>query len=95
MAEARQAVSFQFSIAEEGQLKFDYYSLEGIKVLFLSTWKSTCRKYIYFRNALFVGAFTTSTISLLLIALLLVAADYSDRVDVIEFCDRYMSYLPG
>ena len=94
MAEARQAVAFQFIVTEEGGLKVDY-SLEGIKVLLLSGWKSTYQKYSHFRNTLLVGVFPASPISLLLIASLLATAGYSGHCDVIGFCDRYISLLPG
>lgn len=94
MAEAHQAVAFQFSVTEEGQLKFDY-SYEGLKLLLLSAWKSACRKYIHFRNALLVGVFPASPISLLLIVSLLVAASYSDHFDVVGFCDYCISLIPG
>ena len=93
MAEARQAVAFQFSVTEEGGLKFDY-STEGIKLLLLSGWKSTYRKYIQLRNTLLVGVFPASPISLLLIASSLVAAAYSGHFDVVGFCDRYISLIP-
>ena len=94
MAEARQAVAFQFIVTEEGKLKVDY-SLEGIKLLGLSAWKSAYQKFIHFRNILLVGVFPASPISLLLIASLLVAASYSGHCDVIGFCDRYFSFIPG
>ena len=84
MAEARQAVAFQFIVTEEGGLKVDY-SLEGIKVLLLSGWKSTYQKYSHFRNTLLVGVFPASPISLLLIASLLATAGYSGHCDVIGF----------
>ena len=93
MAEARQAVAFQFSVTEEGGLKFDY-STEGIKLLLLSGWKSTYRKYIQFRNSLLVGVFPASPISLLLISSFLVAAAYSGHLDVVGFFDRYISLIP-
>lgn len=93
MAEARQAVAFQFVVTEEG-LKVDY-SLEGIKALLLSTWKSTYRKYTYFRNALLIGVFPASPISLLLIASLLIVAAYTGHLDIVGFCDRYISLVLG
>ena len=92
MAEAHQAVAFQFSVTEEGRLKFDY-SNEGIKLLLLSSWKSTYRKYIYFRNSLLVGVFPASPISLLLIASLLVAAAYFGRFDIVGLFDHYISLI--
>jgi len=94
MAEARQAVAFQFSVTDEGQLKFDY-SLEGIKVLLLSSLRSIYRKYIHFRNTLLIGVFPASPVSLLLISSLLVAASYSGHFDVVGFCDRYIGHIPG
>lgn len=93
MAEARQAVAFQFSVTEEG-LKLDY-SLEGIKLFLLSVWKSIRLQYIYFRNALLVGVFPASPISLLLITSLLISGAYSGRYDIVGFCDYYFSLIPG
>ena len=92
MAEAHQAVAFQFSVTEEGRLKFDY-SNEGIKLLLLSSWKSTYRKYIHFRNSLLVGVFPASPISLILIASLLVAAAYFGYFDIVGLFDRYISLI--
>ena len=93
MAEAHQAVAFQFSVTEEGQLKFNY-NLDGVKSLLQSVWLSARQRYIQFRNALLKGVFPASPVSLLMIASLLVAAGYSGRFDVVGFCDYYLSLIP-
>jgi len=93
MAEAHQAVAFQFAVTEEGQLKFNY-NLDGVKLLLQSVWFSARQRYIQFRNAFLKGVFPASPVSLLMITSLLVALRYSGRFDLVGLCDNYVSLIP-
>ena len=96
MAEAHQAVAFQFVVTDEGQwaFKYDIGAVKSILYIFAKQYK---KRYLMLRNRLLKTAFPASPLSLFVIIALLSlgsAAGYDTSFGILSLWESVLFFVP-